>query len=418
MSEAFTGEIPVFKTKEKPVDKVRNKIENILKQLRSRATSSMKSQTADTFVLDSSESSTHVPGKTTDSFNTEGDHTIELDTTIPAPAESFTPPHPEVPETILSTQQATEESTPENSEFPSSITEKYFQDWESLNLDANPEIKARMRFNIVESEKRHQESYEKAAKHYGVTLEEFKSKLQEKIEEAISESDFFIATKVETLDRVLGEGERYKTQFETNKTGAQLNPKLRALAELLLFAFNEPEGFDYSSIREGGDVPKEVIDTNREKRPVYGYFSNDDMGAINGEGENPPPNHVTQYGEIVVKIKKDKAMRKATVTFQDSLHPANEWPATPACKPHFTSLAIEGHEDDSILEEVTNTSRTKWLSLYTEAQFHGQLGIDDIEAIYISTKNGLNDEEIETVRSIFNKFKEAHPESTIKLIEF
>ncbi len=317
------------------------------------------------------------------------------------------------PETSL----VSEETIHEKTEFPSAVTEKYFQDWEAINLEANPEIKDRMRRNIINAEKEHLELYEEAAMDARMTVEEFKVELQKKIEAIVGESNFFRATSVFVLDKVLNEDGRFKSQFETNHSDGCLNQSYRAQAEVLMFAFNGRKGVDYSSGHRGEGIPDEVVDENKENRPIYGYFSNNEYGVINYDGEIPPPNSVDAYGKITVKIKRERALQKTTIAFQDSLSPKDEWPPTPASKPHFTSFRISGYVEN-ILASLEKSSKVTWGASYTEAQFHGQLKFEDIEAIYISKNNDLDDDEIEEVKKIYNKFKEAHPESLIKLIEY
>lgn len=123
------------------------------------------------------------------------------------------------------------------------------------------------------------------------------------------------------------------------------------------------------------------------------------------------------YGTVNVKIKKERALKKATLTFHDSLDPADSWPPTPAAKPHFTSFRLS-YSGGRILNELKGASVVNWGESYTEVQYHGQLTMDDVESIHISTHNGLYSDDIEEVRRIFRKYKEQHPESTIELIEF
>ena len=130
-----------------------------------------------------------------------------------------------------------------------------------------------------------------------------------------------------------------------------------------------------------------------------------------------PPTNVSSYGTINFKINKERALKKATITFHDSLGPGSEWPPTPAAKPHFTSFRLT-YGGSRILNELRGPSIVNWGESYTEVQYHGQLTMDDVESIHISTHNGLSPEEIEEVREIFNRYKQQHPESAIQLIEF
>ncbi len=301
----------------------------------------------------------------------------------------------------------------------SETTRKYFEDWDALHLDANPEIKETMRKNILIAEKQHQKIYEQAAREAGVSIEVFKKKLQEKVERAVENSNFFRATKISVLDKVLNGDGRFKSQFETHDSGGFLNPSFRALAEMKMFGFNMPPGgFKFSTAGyHGSKIPDSIVHDNCERRPIYGYFSDNEHGEINERGTNPPSNNLVQYGEITVKLKRDRALEKATLSFQDSLD-YKDCPPTPAIKPHFTSLEIGDAYSDVILDRVENPGTTKWGSVYTEAQFHGGLTLDDIDVIYVSTGNRLYDDQIIEVREIYNRFIQSHPDSDIKLIEY
>jgi len=384
MAEAFMEMSPTFETKKKTIKEVGA---DILSRFRSRFEGGLSSGVTgpDTPVI-----------PTTELPETDLSGLSEATASIPAVSE----------ETIY-----------DKIEFPSAVTEKYFREWEVLNIEANPEIKAKMRKNIIDSEKEHEEIYKQAAESAGLTIEIFKQKLQEKVEQVVKESNFFRATKVDVLDKVLNDSGRYKSQFETNRSNGCLDQRFRAQAEMQMFGFNEPAGFDHSSIYRGEGIPEEAVKNNNEVRPIYGYFSDHEFGVINDEGTIPPRNDVIQYGEVTVKVKRDRAVQKTTLTFQDSLG-QHDWPPTPASKPHFVSMRIRDYSVDGVLEKIERTSKTKWGSSYTEAQFHGQLRVDDIEAICVSTKNGLDSEEVEDVRKIYNKFKETHPDSDIKLIEY
>ena len=98
------------------------------------------------------------------------------------------------------------------------------------------------------------------------------------------------------------------------------------------------------------EIPPSAVEENKEERPIYGYFSDNPNGVINEEGKVPPPISVSQYGEVIVKFKRDRVIPRATITFQDSLNNNNRYPPTPASKPHFTSFEF-GTEPEDFFEE-------------------------------------------------------------------
>jgi len=282
--------------------------------------------------------------------------------------------------------------------YESVVTNNYFESWDQLELEGNPEIKEKIKENIIRAEKNNQYLYERAADDLGISIEELKELLQTKIESIVGQSEFFRATDIGVLEKIMNADGRWKSQFETNTSGGSLNPAFRAQAENKMFGFSTD------------------LENNKEKRPIYGYFSDEEHGAINYEGKIPPINNVSGYGAINIKLKKENVLKKATLTFQDSLDINVSWPPTPATKPHFTSFSWYG--GGKMLNEFTRSSMTNWGAHYDEVQYHNQLTMADVEAVYVSVNNGLSPEQIKEVRQIFNKYKEQHPESTIELIEF
>ena len=350
-------------------------------------------------------------------------------------------PEPKQPEefetTGLSEQRTTEEAKPAEKEqekkinkgaFESTVTNSYFEGWdESIELEGNPEIKEQIKQNIVQAEKTNEQTYVNDAYDLGISVEEFKSRLQAKIENMIERASFFSATQPFVLEKIMNVENRWKSQFETNASKTPLCQEARAISEMKMFGFNKTSNSSmsimstptgrYSDI----EIPKEVLENNKEKRPIYGYFSDEKHGAINGDGKIPPPTSVSGFGAVNVKIKKERALKKTTITFHDSLGQENNWPPTPAAKPHFTSFPLSysaSFSGGKIINELESTSRMNWGAKYTEVQYHNNLTVDDIESIHISANNGLSAEEIEEVRRTFKMYKEQHPESTIQLVEF
>ncbi|MDO8499989.1 MAG: hypothetical protein Q7S66_05055 [bacterium] len=309
--------------------------------------------------------------------------------------------------------------------FESTVTNNYFESWdEELELEGNAGIKDKIRENIIQAEKRNQRVYEDAAADLRISVEEFKAKLQAKVEEMVGRAEFFRATPLDVLEKIMNVDGRWKNQFETATSNGTLDPNFRAIKEIKMFGFNKTESpvalTDLSQYDSELTLklPKKVLEKDKEKRPIYGYFSDDEHGGINNRnGKIPPPTFVDMYGRVNFKIKKERALKKATITFHDSLGPGSDWPPTPAAKPHFTSFRLS-HYGGSVLETLKGPSIVNWGESYTEVQYHGQLTMDDVESIHISTHNGLYPQDIEKVRKIFNEYKRLHPGSAIQLIEF
>ncbi len=301
--------------------------------------------------------------------------------------------------------------------FESVATNNYFEGWdEDIELDANPEIKEQIRQNIIQAEKANQERYEHAAADLGISVEEFKARLQAKIEDMVERANFFRATQFGVLDKIMNVDGRWKSQFETGTSQGCLDPRYRAAREMRMFGFNKTKDLEMPTATYDANVPEESLTANKERRPIYGYFSDEEHGAINYQGKIPPPTNVSQYGTVNFKMKKERALRKSTITFHDSLG-ADDWPPTPAAKPHFTSFRLS-YSGGRILNELKGPSIANWNESYTEVQYHGGLTMDDVESIHVSTHNGVYPEDIKEIRRIFKEYKKQHPESTVQLIEF
>ena len=331
---------------------------------------------------------------------------------------------PSVPETkieVRPTKKGREKKT-DKGIFESVATNNYFEDWDEIELEGNAGIKDQIRENIIAAEKRNRTAYEDAARDLGISVEEFKAGLQAKVEEMVERAEFFRATHVDVLEKIMNVDGRWKSQFETANSNGTLHPQYRAAQEMRMFGFNKPEGLKvlpdpeaYS--RETEKFAEGILKENKEKRPIYGYFSDDEHGGINNyNGKIPPPTNVHWYGTVNFKLKKERVIKKATLTFHDSLSPGSEWPPTPAAKPHFTSFRLSC--SGRILKELKGPSIANWGESYTEVQYHGQLTMDDVESIHVSSGNKLYPDDIRKVCENFEKYKQQHPESTIQLIEF
>ena len=95
---------------------------------------------------------------------------------------------PSVPETKIEAKppKKEREKKTDKGTFESIVTNNYFEGWdEDVELEGNPEIKEQIRENIIKAEKTNQERYEHAAADLGISVEEFKARLQAKIEDMV-----------------------------------------------------------------------------------------------------------------------------------------------------------------------------------------------------------------------------------------
>jgi len=261
--------------------------------------------------------------------------------------------------------------------YPSLVTKNYFESdkWKNLKIDGNEGIKESIKKKIMEIERRYDSSMSSGAIKRGESVEEYKRKLQEKITEFVQSSECFIAVHSQrdrdksVMEKIFNDG-KFKTQFETGTSEGALSPSSRMNAEYSYFEFPKERG-------KGLD----------DKRPVYGYFSTHESGVINQEGKIPPPNHVSQYGDVSFKIKKSSAMKKATITFSDSLGRAGDQSATPYAMPHFTSFLSSmpsGEDPIAFLDKAIRNKTCGNRYSYVETQYHGGLTLDDVESLNIT----------------------------------
>lgn len=272
-------------------------------------------------------------------------------------------------------------------DMPSIVTQKYFDEKfdKLVNINGNRGIKEGIKNQILRIENQYRSRYEDIADVKGLSVEDLKANMQKAVEEIVARSKGYIvvhSSASETIPgkshgvvgAVLSEG-RFKSLFETGTSSGSTSTVARGRAEEKFFGFNE-------------DIE------NKENRPIYGFFTDNEHGAINREGTVPPPRRVSSYGDICFEVKDEKFRRDATVTFEDSLSGSNEFAATPVIAPHFTSINPVYYEDlmkmkDNKVHSSVDGSR------YVETQYHGQLKLDDIKKVHISlgeymTKSDLN----------------------------
>jgi len=276
-------------------------------------------------------------------------------------------------------------------------TPDHFESWKKIKMEGGKELLRTIRKNIEKAAKENY-AYEFSAKEAGLPVEEFKRNLQERVERIISESDFFVAISPALVESVLNVDGRWKNQFETATSNGVLDLKRRSQKEEEMFGYPNKEHPDI--------------------HPIYGYVSN----GVNGEvkkGTTPGPTTTARYGTVGCKLKKERALEKATVTFTDSLPFGSEYPPSPAIKPHYTSLnPLLVEPGEKLLGKLQESKNTDWGTAYIEAQYHGGLKVDDIESIHISRSSGMSDSDLEKVRTSYRIYMKNNPDSKLKLVEY
>lgn len=250
-------------------------------------------------------------------------------------------------------------------DMPSLVTQRYFdKGWDELELKGNPELKSHIKSHIIEIERKFEDTYKSEAIDMGISVEAYKAVLQDLVEKMIEKSKGYIAIRHDTvLPLIFAPDGRFKSQFETSTSGGAMSPVNRSQTEYGFFGFKNDPKFE------------------AEKRPIYGYMTNQQTGWT-GEGRHRP--NVGGYGDTFCKIKDEKFKSSATFTVGDSLDEYRRQAATPVGKPHFTSFgpAPSKTEIDRIKKYISGEISS--LHGYIEVQYHDQLQLSDIETVKCS----------------------------------
>lgn len=283
------------------------------------------------------------------------------------------------------------------SDMPSLVTQRYFdKGWDDLELKGNPELKSHIKSHIIEIEREFKDAYKKEATKMGMSVEEYKAVLQDLVEKIIEKSKGHIAIRHDTvLPLIFAPDGRFKSQFETSTSGGAMSPTSRSQTEYGFFGF------------------KNDLEFEAEKRPIYGYMTNQQTGWT-GEGYRPSVGH---YGDTFCKIKDEKFKSSATFTVGDSLHQYDHQAATPVGKPHFTSFSQPPGKDeiDSIKKYINGEVSS--LNGYIEVQYHDQLQLSDIETVKCSL-DLLGLDEINKISKHLFEFTRKLPVEKSKDIDF
>lgn len=202
----------------------------------------------------------------------------------------------------------------------------------------------------------------------GMTPEEAAAKLTQDVRDALKTAKIASRVSPGTLDKILRSG-RFKTQFETTKSGGRFDREMRANHEQMLFGYPT-------------NLPP-------EQRPFYGYLTGDD------EVPYDPESDLTQYGDVIVYFNED-TKKRTTVMGDDSL-PYNSAEAVPLKwdEADWRVAFGPGRKPSPFTEKLENNASGNksfnrrdgggmkgWMS-YAEAQIHEGTTTDDIEKVVL-----------------------------------
>lgn len=194
-------------------------------------------------------------------------------------------------------------------------------------------------------------------------FKEFDDMVVEMQEDIVDNAKIFVNIDREDFFKMLKD-RRFKTQHEVYDSNGNLNPMLREKHEEWAFAFD----------------PK----TPKKYRPVYGWWA-----THSGMAKEIKDAVDSQYGRITVELKP-KVKRRATFTSDDSLNNVTArtmvWGAGNMGRynvPDSTAADIASYLEGSTPRMYPPNSSSFWTGVYTEAQVHGGVGLNDVAKIYI-----------------------------------
>jgi hypothetical protein len=188
------------------------------------------------------------------------------------------------------------------------------------------------------------------------------TRMQESVK-AIEKADVVISVDSRILEKLITDG-RFKTQFETNTSRGALNKYLREQTDTAQFGYHPS--------------------TAPEMRPVYGYLT------TGGTIDKDRFAMVKQYGDLQFVLKRSTNSR-STYTTTDSLDGA--FYPSPLGTP--SAGAARGRS-----------------GLYSEAQIHGGVSLDDVDYVAVSVgvpnrsywqNNKVSEEEFESISGMLAK---------------
>lgn len=225
------------------------------------------------------------------------------------------------------------------------------------------------------------------------TVQEIKNKMTIAIKKEIENARVVINMDKNTIPQLLKDG-RFKSQFETGRSGGLLNNNVRAEWEERFFGYSK------------NLAPKD--------RPIYGFLAD--------STDNIFETTVT-YGDVSCILKKKNIISRTTFTWDDSLG-AKRLQPTKLSNPTYEAAQYTSYKDINAFGKgkMTLKNINKQLeydstrTLYVESQIHNGVSVDDIDSILvrIKTKDDIIDRE--KLRFIYN-IEEKRLGSTIKALD-
>jgi len=183
---------------------------------------------------------------------------------------------------------------------------------------------------------------------YKMTAAQAREYYEKELKAVVANSELCMRCPPGAFNKVLDEG-RFKSQFETGKSGGTLDISMRRDAEKI--GLGLPENLEFN------------------KRPVYGYLEYKGQ-----EGS------VSMYGDIKIILNKDAIINRSTMTVGDSLRlfDGGEAFGTPLSNP-----GIEGMTEYDAAEKIVQLIKggVKDTARYLEMQVYHGVSVTDIKEV-------------------------------------
>ena len=210
------------------------------------------------------------------------------------------------------------------------------------------------------------QDFEEAERVSGMSREEFEAELTSRVSKYLADSlkDGSLSMRMpgSGLRELLAGDGRFKNQFETGRSQAYFDPSFRRALE---------EGLGVDETVEGA------------LRPKYGYVE----GTIWDEAETRVI--IDQYGDVNIRFK-DEVADRTTVSFGDTLDDSVFGVRISDLRdgsvdPERLGNAIEEFSMANVWLENDTNLNSDGRSIYAELQFHGILGLEDVDEIVLTT---------------------------------